>query len=106
MAGSKTLLKRKPKPSSLRTSAIPSPSTIAAAVNSLSHDAQPAIPPGNNEWFELRRSPIAGVGAFAKKDIPRGTRMIEYAGEKISNEEADRRYPDSQDTPHHTFLFT
>ena len=43
---------------------------------------------------------------FAKKDIPRRTRMIEYAGEKISNEEAERRYPDTQDTPHHTLLFT
>jgi SET domain-containing protein len=58
-----------------------------------------------NEWFELRRSKIQGVGAFALKDIPRGTRLIEYAGELISNGEADRRYPDDTGERHHTFLF-
>lgn len=58
-----------------------------------------------NEWMELRRSPIQGLGAFARTDIPRGTRIIEYAGEKISNAEADRRYDDDAMTRHHTFLF-
>jgi uncharacterized protein len=107
MSGSKTLLKRKPKPSSARASAIPAPSAAAPApVGASTDDEQLVLPPCNNEWFELRRSPIAGIGAFAKKDIPRRTRMIEYAGEKISNEEAERRYPDTQDTRHHTFLFT
>lgn len=87
-------------------SAIPTPSAAAAPVAAATGDGQVVIPPCNNEWFELRLSAIAGIGAFAKKNIPRRTRMIEYAGEKISNEEADRRYPDTQDTPHHTFLFT
>ena len=58
-----------------------------------------------NEWFELRRSPIQGVGAFAIRDIPKGTRIIEYVGEKISNAEADRRYDDETMSRHHTFLF-
>jgi uncharacterized protein len=58
-----------------------------------------------NEWFELRRSPIQGVGAFAIQDIPKGTRIVEYAGEKISNAEADRRYDDAKMSRHHTFLF-
>ena len=58
-----------------------------------------------NEWFELRRSPIQGVGAFALRDIPKGTRIIEYTGEKISNAEADRRYDDEKMSRHHTFLF-
>ena len=47
-----------------------------------------------NEWFELRRSPIQGLGAFAITDVPKGTRLIEYSGERISNAEADRRYDD------------
>ena len=69
--------------------------------------AQPSPPPQNdNEWFELRRSSIQGLGAFAKKDIPRGTRIIEYTGEKISYAESDRRYPDERGARHHTFLFT
>ena len=58
-----------------------------------------------NEWFELRRSPIQGVGAFALQDIPKGTRLIEYTGEKITNAEADRRYDDESMRRHHTFLF-
>jgi uncharacterized protein len=63
-----------------------------------------ASPP--NPWFRLRRSRIQGVGAFAIVDIPKGTRIIEYTGEKITNAEADRRYPD-EDTGerHHTVLF-
>jgi SET domain-containing protein len=60
---------------------------------------------GENEWFELRRSGIHGRGAFARKTIPRGTRVIEYTGEKISNAEADRRYDESKMRRHHTFLF-
>lgn len=66
-------------------------------------------PPGKagpvNEWFELRRSAIHGLGGFARKDIPKGTRIIEYTGEVISNAEADRRYDDDAMDTHHTFLF-
>jgi SET domain-containing protein len=58
-----------------------------------------------NEWFELRRSPIQGLGAFAIKDVPKGTRLIEYSGERISNKEADKRYDDDAMRRHHTFLF-
>jgi SET domain-containing protein len=58
-----------------------------------------------NEWMELRQSPIHGLGAFSLTDIPKGTRIIEYTGEKISNAEADRRYDDEAMRQHHTFLF-
>lgn len=56
--------------------------------------------------FELRTSEIQGTGAFAVTDIPGGTRIIEYTGEKITNKEADRRYDDEKMERHHTFLFT
>ena len=56
--------------------------------------------------FELRPSPIAGVGAFATRPIKKGTRIIEYTGERISNAEADRRYDEDNMSSHHTFLFT
>jgi uncharacterized protein len=56
--------------------------------------------------FELRTSPIAGVGAFATRPIRKGTRIIEYTGERISNVEADRRYDEDKMSNHHTFLFT
>lgn len=42
---------------------------------------------------------------FARVDIPKGTRLIEYTGERISNREADRRYEDELMGRHHTFLF-
>src|SRR5690606_23722497 len=54
--------------------------------------------------FEVRRSKIHGKGVFATRRIPKGTRLIEYKGERITWEEADRRYDDSIQ-PHHTFLF-
>lgn len=38
--------------------------------------------------------------------IRKGQRIIEYAGERISSEEADRRYDESRMRRHHTFLFT
>ena len=56
--------------------------------------------------FEIRPSPKHGLGAFATTNIPAGTRIIEYAGARITPEEAHARYPDS--TPgvsHHTELF-
>jgi SET domain-containing protein len=66
-------------------------------------------PPGRpgpvNQWMELRRSAIHGLGAFARTDIPKGTKIIEYVGEKIGNAEADRRYDDAAMKRHHTFLF-
>ncbi|HEU5209466.1 MAG TPA: SET domain-containing protein-lysine N-methyltransferase [Longimicrobiales bacterium] len=55
--------------------------------------------------YEVRRSPIQGKGAFATRDIRRGERIGEYRGERISWEEADRRYDDESQERHHTFLF-
>ena len=56
--------------------------------------------------FEIRRSPIQGVGAFATRAIRKGTRLIEYTGERITSNEADARYPDDESQArHHTFLF-
>jgi SET domain-containing protein len=60
---------------------------------------------GQAPYFELRRSSIQGRGAFALRRIRRGTRIIEYTGEIITDEEADRRYDDETMARHHTFLF-
>ena len=37
-----------------------------------------------NPYFELRTSKIQGTGAFATRTIKRGTRIIEYLGQRIS----------------------
>ena len=47
---------------------------------------------------------MQGLGAFATEFIPAGTRLIEYAGQRITMTEAEARYPDD-DTRHHTYLF-
>lgn len=41
--------------------------------------------------IEKRRSAIAGWGIFATRAIPKNTRIIDYAGEKISNRESAAR---------------
>jgi SET domain-containing protein len=56
--------------------------------------------------FELRQSPIQGKGAFATRRIRKGARIIEYTGERITQDEADKRYDDEAMGRHHTFLFT
>ncbi|HSQ29056.1 MAG TPA: SET domain-containing protein-lysine N-methyltransferase [Gemmatimonadaceae bacterium] len=55
--------------------------------------------------FEIRPSPVQGLGAFATHAIPAGTRLIEYAGERLTPAQADARYPDVPGERHHTFLF-
>ena len=45
----------------------------------------------SKKYFVVRRSAIAGLGAFAICDIKQGTRIIEYTGERISTPEAARR---------------
>jgi SET domain-containing protein len=61
--------------------------------------------PDRDRPFELRPSPVHGMGAFATRFIPAWTRLIEYAGEQISPAEADARYPDVDGVSHHTELF-
>lgn len=46
----------------------------------------------------VRPSPIHSVGVFTTTAIRKGTRIIEYVGEHITPEEADRRYNDSPRT--------
>ena len=62
-------------------------------------------PPDGGVLYVVRRSTIHGRGVFAARAIPKGTRIIEYTGRRISNAAANRRYPDREATPTHTFLF-
>ena len=41
--------------------------------------------------IEKRRSKIEGWGVFATQPIPKNTRIVDYAGEKISNRESLKR---------------
>ena len=46
-----------------------------------------------NPYIVRKKSSIHGHGIFAKTDIPKGTRIVEYVGEKITKAEAERRGP-------------
>jgi SET domain-containing protein len=59
-----------------------------------------------NPYFEVRQSAIQGKGAFAVRNIKKGTRLIEYLGQRITWRTADKRYDDEKMGRHHTFLFT
>ena len=56
-------------------------------------------------YFAIRRSRVHGRGAFALRRIRKGTRIVEYLGERVSHREADRRYQDRDSRDNHTFLF-
>lgn len=45
----------------------------------------------STDWLEFRGSGIHGTGGFARREIPRGTWVIEYVGEKIDKAESLRR---------------
>jgi len=55
--------------------------------------------------FEVRESPLHGLGVFARHRIRKGTRIIEYLGGRVSQTEADRRYEHKDAADAHTFLF-
>jgi uncharacterized protein len=40
------------------------------------------------QWAIFKPSKIHGVGGFSRTDIPAGTRILEYKGEKITKEES------------------
>jgi len=61
---------------------------------------------GPRPLYIVRTSHIHGRGVFAARRIRKGTRIVEYTGERIDNDEADRRYDETDMKRHHTFLFT
>ncbi len=59
----------------------------------------------NRPLFEVRSSGIHGLGVFASRRIRKGTRVIEYLGERITPKEADRRYAGDPSEHPHVLLF-
>ncbi|GAB5560159.1 MAG: hypothetical protein SynsKO_18060 [Synoicihabitans sp.] len=47
--------------------------------------------PTTSPWARMADSAVHGYGLYASKDIPKGTQVIEYVGEKITKAESDRR---------------
>ena len=55
-------------------------------------ESRPTIPiEQGNEFLEVRQSAIHGTGGYARRDIPSGTRIIEYVGQHIDKVESAKR---------------
>lgn len=69
------------------------------------------IPKVNRDYIKIKKSRIHNNGVFAKKDIKKGAKIIEYVGEIISKEEGDKRaetqYRESKKNPQlgRTYVF-
>jgi SET domain-containing protein len=59
----------------------------------------------SNPLLKVRKSRVHGLGVFAARKIRKGTRIIEYVGDRISHEEADARYEVKDEWDNHTFLY-
>lgn len=55
--------------------------------------------------IQVRRSGVHGKGVFALQPLAEGEVVIEYVGEVISWDEAQRRHPHDPAQPNHTFYF-
>src|SRR6185437_5349379 len=55
--------------------------------------------------IQVRGSNVHGRGVFATRRIAKGERIIEYLGDRVSHDEADRRYESKEENDSHTFLF-
>jgi hypothetical protein len=62
-------------------------------------------PIATSPLVEVRNSPVHGRGVFAAKPIKKGARIIEYLGDRVSHDAADKRYEDHDESDNHTFLF-
>lgn len=47
--------------------------------------------PTTSEWISVKSSSIHNKGVFAAKDIPKGTKIIEYVGDIVSKDESELR---------------
>ena len=91
MSPRQTKRKRKPRPGSK-----PKPKAKTRVVPTIA--ARP-------DMLRVRRSRLHGRGVFALRRIRKGTRVLEYLGDRVSHREADQRYGHKGVEDNHTFLF-
>ncbi len=74
-------------------------------MSSQSQPTKGGPPIATSTLIEVRNSPVHGRGVFAVQPIKKGTRILEYLGDRVSHEAADKRYEDHDESDNHTFLF-
>ena len=57
-------------------------------------------------YIKVRNSAVHGNGVFAARKIPAGARIIEYQGKRITEKQAEKRFGQDPENPHHTFFFS
>src|ERR1700753_4255341 len=67
--------------------------------------ANPSADLTTSDLIEVRRSNVHGFGVFAAARIKKGARIVESGAERVSHDEADRRYEEKDANDSHTFLF-
>ncbi len=76
------------------------PDQASASVTSEATDLPETV------WHRVKRSALHGQGVFARRKIPAGTRIFEYAGKRITSKQADEQEPSDPHDPFHTFFFS
>ena len=66
---------------------------------------KPEPPPASGPRIQVRCFGVHGKGVFVLRSIAAGETVIEYLGEVISWDEAQRRHPHDPAQPNHTFYF-
>jgi SET domain-containing protein len=66
----------------------------------------PAKPLRQPRYLKVKRSRLAGLGVFTSRDVPKGTLLLEYLGERITHEEAGERYYAAKEPDAFVLLFT
>ena len=50
-----------------------------------------------SQYIDVRDSKIHNIGIFAKKDIAKGTKILEYVGNKLTKKQSDKRYEEAME---------
>jgi len=66
----------------------------------------PTQPLRQPRYLKVKRSRLAGLGVFTTRDVPKGTLLLEYLGERISHDEAGERYYAAKEPDAFVLLFT
>lgn len=90
-AGKRVVAARKVVTPAVASKKAPAPKKAQTTLKSSSSKNIHDRPQTTSEWAHIRHSKIHGRGIVATKDIPSGTRIIEYEGERISKAVSERR---------------
>jgi SET domain-containing protein len=57
----------------------------------------------DNNWVIIKKSKIDGLGVFAKKDIPKGTKIADYYGKEMKWKTFKKKYGDYKSNSLYTY---